>query len=57
MALQSCEVYAHTLPNRGEADWETLEAHSAAVAKLAREFTEPFHAGELGSVPTAENEK
>ena len=44
------QIYAHTLPGRPESEWETLEAHSADVAKLARQFAEQFHAEEWGEL-------
>lgn len=35
-------VYAHSLPDRPMDEWETLAAHSAAVAELAADFARPF---------------
>lgn len=39
------DFYAHTPNERG--DWHKLETHLMAVAELAREFAEPFGAGDL----------
>ena len=41
-------IYAHTLPNRPESDWETLETHAAAVSDLAESFAAAFGAAEWG---------
>lgn len=41
-------VYAHSLPERPPAEWQTLDAHSAAVAALAAEFARHLHAEEWG---------
>lgn len=40
--------YAHSLPNRPTAEWQTLDAHSNAVAELAKEFALHLRAGEWG---------
>ncbi len=50
MTLPSREVYAHTLPTHGEGDWETLKTHATAVAKLAREYADAFHAADWGEL-------
>jgi hypothetical protein len=44
-------IYAHTLPNRPPSDWETLEAHAAGVAGLARSLACGFDAGEEKGQP------
>ena len=41
-------IYAHSLPNRSPAEWQTLEAHSKAVAVLANDFAMHLRAGEWG---------
>lgn len=41
-------LYAHSLPDRPPAEWQTLDAHSTAVAKLAEEFASHLHAEEWG---------
>lgn len=42
------EVYAHSLPGHSQAEWETLDAHATAVARLARGFAAAFGAGDWG---------
>lgn len=42
--------YAHTLPERPEADWETLQTHLQNVAHRAQTFAAAFDAGEWGRV-------
>lgn len=36
------EYYAHSLEGRPQKEWQRLEDHLKNVAKLAREFAEPF---------------
>jgi CRISPR-associated endonuclease/helicase Cas3 len=43
-------IYAHSLKDRPESDWEPLDTHAAAVAKLAREFASAFAAGDWGEL-------
>ena len=31
-------IYAHTLPNQPESDWETLDVQAAEVARLTETF-------------------
>jgi len=38
--------YAHSLPDRPVHDWQSLEDHLYAVAKLAKSFAEDFSAGD-----------
>jgi CRISPR-associated endonuclease/helicase Cas3 len=40
------EYYAHTLEGKPQAEWQKLEDHLKNVAKLAREFAEPFGGGD-----------
>jgi CRISPR-associated endonuclease/helicase Cas3 len=40
--------YAHTLPNRPEAEWEPLEVHLKEVAKMAGKFADAFGAKKWG---------
>lgn len=40
--------YAHTLPNRPEAEWEPLEVHLREVAEMAGDFAAAFGAREWG---------
>ena len=40
--------YAHSLPNRPPVEWQTLDAHSKAVAELAKAFASHLRAGEWG---------
>ena len=40
--------YAHSLPNRPPVEWQTLDAHSKAVAELAKAFALHLRAGEWG---------
>lgn len=40
------EYYAHSLEGRPQKEWQRLEDHLKNVAKLAREFAEPFGGGE-----------
>lgn len=40
--------YAHSLPDRPEADWEDLGKHLAEVASLSASFASAFDAGEWG---------
>jgi CRISPR-associated endonuclease/helicase Cas3 len=40
--------YAHTLPDRPEAEWEPLEVHLKEVAKMAGGFAAVFGAREWG---------
>ena len=41
-------LYAHSLPNRPPDEWQTLDAHSKAVAALAEAFASHLRAGEWG---------
>ena len=41
-------LYAHSLPNRPPNEWQTLDAHSKAVAALAEAFALHLRAGEWG---------
>lgn len=43
-------IYAHSLPGRPVAEWETLETHSANVEALAREFAGAFGASHWGAL-------
>lgn len=46
-------IYAHSLKNEPEENWQTLDAHHAGVAKLARDFAiafAPATAGLIGSI-------
>ena len=40
--------YAHSLPNRPTSEWQTLDAHSNAVAALATEFAAHLRARDWG---------
>lgn len=40
------KLYAHSRPETGEDAWQLLSQHLENVASLAREFAEPFGAGE-----------
>ena len=40
--------YAHSFPNRPTAEWQILDAHSNAVAKLAEDFARHLRAAEWG---------
>jgi CRISPR-associated endonuclease/helicase Cas3 len=40
--------YAHSLPNRPPAEWQTLDAHSNAVARLAEVFASHLRGAEWG---------
>ena len=40
--------YAHSLPGRPPAEWQTLDAHSNAVAALAESFADSFGSGMSG---------
>ncbi len=40
--------YAHSLEGRPPSEWQTLDEHLKAVAAKAREFAEPFGAGDWG---------
>ncbi len=40
------EIYAHSLPGKPAEEWETLDTHSAEVAKLARGFADAFGGAE-----------
>lgn len=46
--IMNMPAYAHSLPNRPTAEWQTLDAHSEAVAELAKKFALHLHAGEWG---------
>lgn len=35
-------LYAHSLPDKPQADWQPLAEHLAATAKRAAEFAAPF---------------
>jgi hypothetical protein len=35
-------IYAHSLKGHPESDWEPLDTHAKAVAKLARQFADAF---------------
>jgi hypothetical protein len=50
VASASGVIYAHTLQGQPPERWETLEVHSAAVAKLAREFAAAFGAGDWSNI-------
>ena len=41
-------AYAHSVDGRPTADWETLDAHAAAVADAARSFATAFDAADWG---------
>lgn len=41
-------IYAHSVENRPEAQWQRLEDHLFAVAELARKFASAFDAGDWG---------
>jgi CRISPR-associated endonuclease/helicase Cas3 len=43
-------VYAHTLAGHPPSAWEPLDAHAAAVARLARAFAAAFGAGDWGEL-------
>ena len=36
------DFYAHSLEGRPQAEWQKLKDHLRNVAKLARQFAEPF---------------
>lgn len=40
------EYYAHSLEGKPQKEWQKLEEHLQNVAKLAREFAEPFGGGD-----------
>jgi CRISPR-associated endonuclease/helicase Cas3 len=42
------EFYAHSLPGRLPQEWQKLEDHLLAVARLAKQFGDEFGAGEWG---------
>ena len=42
-------VFAHSVENRPETEWETLEAHARRVAAAARRRADPFGAGDLAA--------
>jgi len=42
----SKEYYAHSLKGKPQKEWQRLEEHLTNVAKLAREFAEPFGGGD-----------
>lgn len=50
MTSQITPIYAHTLPDRPQPEWETLDEHAERVAGLARSFSEAFGAGDWGEV-------
>jgi hypothetical protein len=39
------QYYAHSLPGRPPAEWQTLEEHLKNVAEMARGFAESFEGG------------
>ena len=41
-------VYAHSKPGSDQSEWQTLEAHAAAVASIAGSFASVFGAAEWG---------
>lgn len=41
-------LYAHSIPNRSTAEWQTLDEHLKSVASLAKEFALHLRAGEWG---------
>lgn len=43
-------IYGHSVENRSEGDWETLEAHASRVAKAARARADPFGGGHAAEV-------
>ena len=43
-------LYAHTLPGRPPADWESLPIHAAAVADQAATFAAAFDAAGWGDL-------
>jgi hypothetical protein len=43
--LMSEQYYAHSLPGRPPAEWQTLEEHLKNVAEMARGFAESFEGG------------
>ena len=42
------EPCAHSQPNAPQEAWQTLQAHSKAVAAMAAAFAAPFMSGEHG---------
>ena len=50
LKMQTC--YAHSLPGRPPAEWQTLDAHSSAVAALAESFADSFGSGRSGCMNT-----
>ena len=40
-------LYAHSLPDVGLACWQTLDSHLLEVARLSRQFAEPFSSGAM----------
>jgi hypothetical protein len=49
------EYYAHSLKDRPVTDWERLEDHLAAVAKLAKTFAAKFDAADWGELADLAN--
>lgn len=43
-------VFAHSLPDRPEAEWEPLEKHLGEVGRLAGRFADAFGSGEWGEL-------
>jgi len=40
------KYYAHSLPGRPPAEWQSLEEHLKNAAEMAREFADCFGAGD-----------
>ena len=44
------QIYAHSRPDTGREGWQTLEAHSQQVAKLAAKFAAPFNSSNWAEI-------
>ena len=42
------QYFAHTLPGKPPADWQTLEQHLKETAEKTKEFASAFSAGDWG---------
>lgn len=50
MVLAEARIYARTLADRDQADWELLETHLHAVARVAERYASAFDAAAWGNV-------
>ncbi|MGA2441468.1 MAG: CRISPR-associated helicase Cas3' [Tepidisphaeraceae bacterium] len=50
MVSTSRTIYAHTLADRPQSEWETLDVHAAAVSRLAGVFAAAFGGEEWGKL-------